>query len=279
MENNPLSQYFRQPAIYVKLPSNGEYYEEGSLELTETGEYPVLPMTTIDEITYRTPDALFNGTAVVNVIQSCVPNIKNAWNMPSIDVDTVLVAIRIATFGHQLDITTQCPACQEESEYGVDLRTILDLIQSPNYEEFLDLGDLKLYFAPMSYNQMNENNLKQFEEQRILNIMQDQEIGDQEKLNQMSDILLKITKITTDALAKNIKAVQTSQGDTVTQAAQIQEWLNNVDRSVFGKVRDHILKTKESSEIKPLQVKCQDCQNEYEQLFTLDMSNFFEGAS
>lgn len=278
MENNPLSQYFRQPAIYVSLPSNGEYYDEGALERTENGEYPVLPMTTIDEITYRTPDALFNGTAVVNVIQSCVPNIKNAWSMPSIDVDSVLVAIRIATFGHQLDISTTCPSCNEESEYGVDLRIVLDNIQTPNYNDSLELGDLKLYFQPMNYNQMNENNLKQFEEQRVLNIMQDQELTDQDKLNQMSQILLKITRITTDALAQNIKAIATPS-DTVTNPEQIKEWLNNTDRNVFTKVRDHILTTKESSEIKPLDITCQDCQHEYQQLFTLDMSNFFADAS
>lgn len=278
MENNPLSQYFRQPAIYVSLPSNGEYYDEGALERTENGEYPVLPMTTIDEITYRTPDALFNGTAVVNVIQSCMPNIKNAWSMPSIDVDSVLVAIRIATFGHQLDISTTCPSCNEESEYGVDLRIILDNIQKPDYEGFLELGDLKLHFQPMSYNQMNENNLRQFEEQRVLNIMQDQELTDQDKLNQMSQILLKITKITTDALAQNIKLIETPS-DTVSNPDQIKEWLNNTDRNVFTRVRDHILKTKEASEIKPLDITCQDCNNAYQQLFTLDMSNFFEDAS
>ena len=53
--NNPLSQYFRQPAIYIKLPSQGSYYPPGALEMPENGEIPVFPMTAIDEITYRTP--------------------------------------------------------------------------------------------------------------------------------------------------------------------------------------------------------------------------------
>ena len=70
---NPLKQFFRQPAIYMRLPSQGEYWPEGSIALPENKELPVYPMTAIDEITYRTPDALFNGQAVVNVIKSCVP--------------------------------------------------------------------------------------------------------------------------------------------------------------------------------------------------------------
>ena len=64
MSNNPLTQYFRQPAIYVKLPSNGQHYPEAALNMPANNELPVYPMTAIDEITYRTPDALFNGNAV-----------------------------------------------------------------------------------------------------------------------------------------------------------------------------------------------------------------------
>ncbi|MFZ9751439.1 MAG: hypothetical protein ACO3CN_04985, partial [Candidatus Nanopelagicales bacterium] len=56
---NPLARYFRKPAIYIRLPSNGEYWPTGSIEMPENRELPVYPMTAADEITYRTPDALF----------------------------------------------------------------------------------------------------------------------------------------------------------------------------------------------------------------------------
>lgn len=45
--NNPLKQYFRRPAVYIKLPSNGKNYTEGSLDMPENGELPVYPMTAI----------------------------------------------------------------------------------------------------------------------------------------------------------------------------------------------------------------------------------------
>lgn len=80
MENkntNPLQKYFRQPKIYLSLPSNGKYYPAGSLEISETGEYPVFPMTARDEIMIKTPDALLNGEATVAVIKSCIPLLKN----------------------------------------------------------------------------------------------------------------------------------------------------------------------------------------------------------
>ena len=104
LPNNPLTQYFRQPAIYIRLPSQGKFYPNGSLNMPPNGELPVLPMTSVDEITYRTPDALFNGSATVSVIKSCVPNIRDPWVMPSADMDAVLVGIRIASYGHDMDM-------------------------------------------------------------------------------------------------------------------------------------------------------------------------------
>jgi hypothetical protein len=278
MNSNPLSQYFRQPAIYIKLPSNGKFYPPGAIETTVNGEYPVLPMTTLDEITYRTPDSLFNGTAVVSVIQSCVPNIKDAWHMPGMDIDTVLVAIRIATYGHELDVTTECPACTTEADYGVDLRRVLDGIKSPDYENSLKLGDLEIFFHPMSYKQMNDNSMTQFEEQKTLQMLQASDETDAVKLTQLGDVLKKITTITTLALAQNIALVKTPQAQ-VSDPAHIGEWLSNCDRSMYAKIRDHIIDTKRRGELQPLNITCDNCQHTYDQPFTLDMSNFFGAAS
>ena len=94
---NPLQKYFRQPKIYLSLPSKGHWYPEGAIEMTENGELPVYAMTAKDELAFKTPDALLNGQSVVDVVKSCLPNIKDPWLMPSIDVDAILIAIRIAT--------------------------------------------------------------------------------------------------------------------------------------------------------------------------------------
>jgi len=278
MNPNPLSQYFRQPAVFIKLPSQGKHYPPGALEPTANGEYPVLPMTTLDEITYRTPDALFNGQAVISVIQSCVPNIKNAWQMPGMDIDTVLVAIRTATYGHVLDISSQCPSCGEEADYGADLRIVMDSIHAPDYSKQLSFGDLEIYFKPMSYQQMNENSMTQFEEQKTLQMLQSADGDNASKLNQLGEVLKKITAVTTAALAQNIELVKTPSAQ-VTDLAHITEWLSNCDRTMFASIRDHIIAQKQQGELQPLDVKCNSCGNEYKQSFTLDMTNFFGAAS
>ena len=278
METNPLKQYFRQPAIYIRLPSKGDFYPDGTLNRTENQEYPVLPMTTIDEITYRTPDALFNGSAVVSVVKSCVPNIVDPWKMPTIDIDTILVAIRIATYGHQLDIGTKCPSCGNEDEYALDLRAVLEQITAPDYSMFLNLNDLKVYFRPMTYAEMNENSMRQFEDQKTLQVIQDSDLEDANKMEQLSEVLQKITTFTSTALAQNILLIETPDAK-VTNREHIQDWLSNTDRTTFGRVRDHIIRNKETSELKPVGIQCQECNHQYEQTYTLDMTNFFVDAS
>ena len=116
---NPLSAYFRQPSLYIQLPSGGNYWPEGSIQIPVTGELAVLSMTAADEILLKTPDALFNGEATVNLIQNCVPAIQDAWQTPMLDLETILIAIRIASVSESLSIETQCPKCSETSDFDL----------------------------------------------------------------------------------------------------------------------------------------------------------------
>ena len=143
---NPLAKHFRQPSIYIKLPSNGRFWPEGALDLPVTGQIPVYPMTAKDEITLRTPDALMNGAGVVDVIRSCCPSITDPWKMPSIDVDAVLIAIRIASYGADMDIDTDCPYCKEENTHTVNLNESLNGIRCPDYDQKFAFDNLKIKF-------------------------------------------------------------------------------------------------------------------------------------
>jgi hypothetical protein len=194
------------------------------------GELPILPMTAIDEITYRTPDALFNGSAVVNVIESCVPNIKNAWTMPSIDIDTLLIAIRIASYGNDMDFSSTCPNCSESAERTIDMRNLLDGIKSPDYDKPITQGDMTLYFQPMTYKNLNENNQVQFEEQKILQMLPDDQVANEEKVTALGAALKKITEVTINALSQSVKAINTPNG-LVTEPEYINEFLENCDRA------------------------------------------------
>ena len=275
---NPLRQFFRQPAIYLRLPSEGNYWSAGSLDMPQNREMPVYPMTAIDEITYRTPDALFNGQAVINVIQSCIPAIRDAWAMPNIDINSVLIAIRIASYGHDLELGSTCPACSESSEYLLDLRRILDQIRTPDYKEVLNQGDLEIIFQPLNYERQNYHSQQQFEKQKMLNGITQSDLSEEEKMTRIAAVLQEITALTVSVLAGSIQGIKTP-GAFVTETDLIVEFLQNCDRKVFNQIKDQVVELRQVSELQPVKIKCNACEHEYQQPLSLDMSDFFEPAS
>lgn len=276
--HNPLRQYFRQPAIYVKLPSHGRFYPENSLIASETGEHAVYAMTAIDEITYRTPDAMFNGQATVTVIESCVPSIQDAWQMPAVDLDTVLISIRIASYGHDMEFGSQCPACQAQSERTIDLRLVMDGLQTPNYDRSVTSGDMEIFFRPMTYKNLTDNSMMQYENQRLLQSMPDSANDPVKKMSAMAEALKQITVMTIQALSHSVAMIRTPTA-MVVEPEFIQELLQNCDRNLFNMIRDRVVELKSQAEIKSLQIECDECHHSYQQQLTLDMSSFFDRAS
>lgn len=276
--DNPLRKYFRQPAIYIRLPSGGKYYPSGTLAMPPNGELPVLPMTAIDEITTRTPDALFNGSAVMAIIGSCVPDITDPWAVPAMDLNTLLVSVRLASYGHEMDIGTKCPKCGHSHEVTIDLRNVLDNLKSPDYDETVTAGDLTFYFAPMNYRQINENSKINFEDQKLIQMLSDTEMTEEDKMHKLGEAFRKITALTIKSISESIGAIKTTDA-MVTDREQILEFLYNCPKPVFDQVRDHAIKLREATDIQPVQITCDECQNVYTQSFTLDMSNFFVNAS
>ena len=132
------------------------------------GELPIYPMTALDEITSRTPDALFNGSAVINIFKSCVPNIKDPWLITSVDLDMLLTAVKIASYGHDMEITSKCPECNKDSDFVQDLRTVIDQYKMPDYVTPLTMGDMEIYFKPLTYKEINETSQQSFQQQKAM---------------------------------------------------------------------------------------------------------------
>lgn len=277
---NPLQKYFRQPKIYVTLPSSGEFYPPGVLNKTENGEYPVFAMTAKDELTMKTPDALLNGEATVSVIQSCMPNIKDAWQIPSLDLDAILIAIRIATYGEMMDLNIKVPVTGEEKTFQVDLRVMLDSLNAAEYNNVVDHENMRIILRPLSYREFTKMSIKTFEEQRIFSIVNDEDMPEEEKLLAFNHSFTKLTDITVGTLKASIAAIQVD-GDTVTDKGFIEEFIDNTDKSLFEKVTDHLETQKENFSIKPMVVDATEEEIEagvpetYKIPITFDQTSFF----
>ena len=274
-KQNPLAGFFRQPKIYITLPSNGTFYPPGALEFTQTGEIPVYAMTARDELMFKTPDALMNGTSTVEVIRSCIPNIKNPWAMPSIDVDAVLAAIRIATYGHEMEVTSTCPNCQHVDDFTLDLRLALDNFRNIKFNTDILIDDTILVkVRPLTYDELTKASLKVFEHQRIFSIVNDTSIPDEEKIKLFQDSFVKLTDLTFSTVSQSIVSVETSAGKTDDKLF-IEEFLRNTDKKIFTEINKAIESSKKASIMPPVESECTECHHKYNMTLTLDQSDFF----
>jgi len=273
VNNNPLRQYFRRPSVYLKLPSGGKYYPPNVINQTETGELAIYPMTAIDDITVRTPDALFNGSAIVELIKSCVPDILDPWAINSVDLDAILIAIKSATGQGDIDLESTCPECKEEYTYGINLMVLLSQLKDGDYNKKLMINDLSIKFKPLSYREVNKIALKQFEIQKMfsaIDIIQDEE----EKSRQSKIAFKSIALFTMDLVAQCIDYIATPSSK-VDEYEYILDFLENCDKASYEAIREYNTKLKEDAVIKPIPITCNHCSHKYTQPFTLNSSDFF----
>ena len=55
----------------------------------------------------------------------------------------------------------------------------------------------------------------------------------------------------------------------------ILDFLQNCDKNHYEKIRDYNSSLKSTTDLKPLHIKCGNCSHEYDQIFTLNASDFF----
>lgn len=271
---NPLQKYFRQPAIYLKLPSGGHFWPAGSIDLGPNGEMAVYPMTARDELTYKIPDALMNGQSTVDVIQSCVPQIKDAWQCPAVDLDAILIAIRIASYGNTMEFLAVCPKCNERNEYTKELSPLLDNLGAPNFGQPVSVDGLEIYLQPQSYRNMSQANIKVYQEQRILNTVNNSELSDEEKIKKFAELFREMTNMTVLAMANNIRAVKTDQ-DIVTDTGFILEFLSNCSKSTWQAIEKRLQEMSQQLALPNNHVTCDSCKYEFDTPLVFDQSNFF----
>ena len=275
---NPLANYFRQPKLYLRLPSHGKFYPEGAVDKSEIDEYPVYAMTAKDELMFKTPDALMNGQATVEVIKSCVPAIKNPWQMPSLDLDAVLIAIRMATFGEQMEMHATCPSCQHFNDFTLNLVHYLDKIADTEYQTEINVPPLTIHIRPYSYKEISRTAMKGLEQQKIFNIVNSEDMPDEEKIQKFGDSFVKLTELTVDVVAGCVTKISTPDGD-VDDLESIKEFIGNAPSNVFNAVNDRIMDMKEQLTLKAQDVECSECKNQWNVEVTMDQTNFFGKGS
>jgi hypothetical protein len=281
-EQRPLEKYYRQPQVYIKLPSKGRYYSDKVFKPTESGEIPVLPMNAQDELSFKTPDAMINGQATVDVIKSCVPNFIDPWHMVNYDTDAVLLAIRIATYGETMNIKFKVPATNEEAEHTLNLPALLeDLAKKEIKDTVTTSKGFKIHMAPLTYKNLTKVQLANFESQKMYDALGSAALSDSDRSKVYRDTYDRINKINFSLLVDGIQKIITPDGEEVTERDQIVGFCNNTDAKTVDEIQTLLGGLRNQTQIPNLKIKATEEQIKggvpatYEVPLTFDNSNFF----
>jgi hypothetical protein len=266
-----LQKFYRQPKIYISLPSKGEFYPKDGINGDPTN-LPVYGMTAMDEIMFKTPDALFSGEAVVSVIKSCVPGILDPWQMPQIDLDTILIAIRMATYSDSIEVNLNCDGCETEWTMDFPLQPLLGYFSELVFQKNVTIDVLTFELRPMTYKERTNLQVEAYKIQKSLTEfarnLTDGNITGADKFYKA------LGKLNAESMRQQIVSISADE-DVVANEQEISDFLNNSEKMFYDGLRNHTDEIKELWKIPKQTTVCPSCGLEQYNTIDLDNSNFF----
>tara|TARA_B100000902_G_scaffold16383_1_gene19649 strand:- start:1049 stop:1891 length:843 start_codon:yes stop_codon:yes gene_type:complete len=272
---NPLADFYRNPKIYVALPSGTDYYSAEVVEMPEVGELPVYPMTAKDDLLTKNPDALLNGDAVIRLVKSCVPAVKKPAELLAPDMEALLIAIRKASSGEELmDVTRNCPECDAENKFDLDLSIVLANAQEIEAVKEVTLSNgLIASISPTNYIHTVQSAKTVIEQNRNFQNIDPKQSDEQ--LKALGEALEKLSTMNYQVILESINSITIPNGATVTDSVQISEFLENVEKEIGIELNDAVSDINNGGVEKELDMQCSECENVYKTTINFDPVGFF----
>lgn len=273
---NPLQNYFRTVKLWMKLPSGPSYYAKTLVELTDMGEIGVMPMTGRDEIAFKNPDALLNGEALIEVLTSCVPAVKNPRALLTNDIDALITAIRFATYNDALETEIKCPECGHDNQFKLNLQYALDNMTMLESEYVVNLPTgISVFVKPYAFPELMRAMHSQFEQSKVQRAIESQNLTDQQRTTMFGTAFKEIATVKFDLMMGGIdKIVDESKGVNVTDKKFIKEFLYNIDSKSVNAINDMITTINQVGVKRTFTAICTQCEHHWESEIDFNPVNF-----
>lgn len=272
---NPLSQFSKKIARYIKLPSQGAGYSKG-IKLSDSEELAVYPMTARDELMLKSPDALLNGSAVIEVLAHCVPDVVNPEEILTIDLDAIMVAIRMATYGDNMELIIECSACKHKNTVDLNLPSLLD--QQTYWTGLTEIempGGIKLKLRPPNVKDKNKMSISSFDQMTELQQIDREEGQTTAKMAKANKSFGNLVDLSLHLVASSIEQAVTPEGIVITDLSTIKEWVLDLSKAEFDVIDAALRELAQIGLPKSMNVKCDACQSVFESAINFNPSDFF----
>jgi hypothetical protein len=268
-ENPLLAKLNLIPGDTLRLPSKGIFYKNGEVDDSVIdGEVTLKPMTVTDELLMRSPDMLFQGSAIETVIRRCCPQIQKPLDLAVVDVDFIFVNLRKISYGSSLPIQWACEDTTKQlcvSKWGEEKRKseeyLIPLDKITRSVKEFDPADAKLYVFTLG-----NGTLVKLRPVRMRDWLQLQQLS-------YTDLNIeKVKKIKADSYSAMIDSV-----DGITDQEMIQEWILNLPKKLDIEFENHINKlTKISWGVDfTIDITCKKCKQPVKTALPINPLYFF----
>lgn len=271
--DSPLAKYTRQPKLYMNLPNGGKWYGKN---IDKVEEVEVYSMTASDEIGLKTPDGLYSGKVVTNVIKNCIPAIKDPWFIPMTDFEYILASIRLASYGEIINIDSTCSSCKNVDTFAIDIQNILRHYEQIEFKSEVKINDFLFRMRPLCYKEATELNKISMQVQRSL-MQTIPTIEDDDKRQETIDSLYEqINMATLNAITACVVDISTPDGEVESQPIIIQDFIKNSDPIFFNTLQKAYKENTEKFTLPKSDIECSSCGHKDKISANLDYASFFE---
>ena len=128
MSNNPLIQDLIDneafPTTSVALTTGARWYRDGVLaEGVDPKDVEVGILGILAEQNYRDPWLMLSGESIPRLLESVCPSIVDSSELAEVDLDAILLAARMVSFGPTIKLTHLCPEPLPKPEEGSEEKT------------------------------------------------------------------------------------------------------------------------------------------------------------
>ena len=155
----------------------------------------------------------------------------------------------------------------------------MNTIRFPDYDKPLIIEDLYVYLKLSEYASQNKTNQERFAQQRTIQMLQESNLPEDEKLKRLHESLRELTSMTVSKITDYIDFIVTDTGEKITNRDWIHEFILNAEQSIYQKIREGITAKNAEYEISDIDVECPSCHAKSKRKFLFDPASFFGRGS
>jgi hypothetical protein len=112
------------PHIEIALPTLAAFYPEGEVlhPSADPSKIIIGPLSVLEESTINDPMMMITGRAISKLIKRVAPLVTDPSKLSELDIQAMLIACRIVSYGQTLKLEHECPKCNHANTMEIDLK-------------------------------------------------------------------------------------------------------------------------------------------------------------